>query len=105
VPQSWAELPLTTQLLIETNDGEAAAVFKGVMGAELEALVLAGKWSAEPPAPRDEKAEREAAVAKWFADHPVPSPEEQEAQLRARLAEQEQMRINSMVATYGRWGA
>ena len=42
VPQSWEELPLTTRLVIETNDAEAAAVFRGSMGADLEAQVLAG---------------------------------------------------------------
>ncbi|QVV66768.1 hypothetical protein [Synechococcus sp. LA31] len=105
VPQSWDELPLTTRLLIEQGDAEAAQVFQGVMSAELEATVLAGKWGAEAPAPRDLAAEKEAAIAAWFDAHPIASPEEQERQLRERLAEQDVMRRNSMVATYGRWGA
>ena len=105
LPQSWEELPLTVQLLIESNDPEAAAVYRGVMPAALEAQVLAGKWSAEPPAPRDWAAERAAAIDAALASLPVqPTPEEQAVQLRERQAENEAARINSYVNTYGRWG-
>jgi hypothetical protein len=104
VPTSWEQIgSLGLKLKVESDDPELASVLKGQMPADLELAVISGKWSEEAPAPRDEKAEREAAVAKWFADHPVASPEEQQRQLNERLAEQEQMRINSMVATYGRW--
>jgi hypothetical protein len=106
VPTSWEQIgSLGLQLQIESVDPELAAVLKGQMPAELELAVVSGKWSEEAPKPRDEKAEREAAIAQWFADHPVASPEEQERALRERLAEQDRMRLNSMVATYGRWGA
>jgi hypothetical protein len=72
------------------------------MPAELELAVITGKWSDQPPTPRDEKAEREAAIAQWFADHPVPTPEEQERALKEKLAEQERQRFLSHATTYGR---
>ena len=106
LPQSWEELPLTIRLVIEANDAEAAAVYRGVMPAELEAQVLAGKWSAEGPAPRDWAAEKAAAIDAALASLPAPlTAEEQAAQVRERQAENDQARMNSFVTTYGRWGA
>jgi hypothetical protein len=106
LPQSWEELPLTIRLVIEANDAEAAAVYRGVMPAELEAQVLAGKWSAEGPAPRDWAAEKAAAIEAALASLPAPlTPEQQAAQVRERQVENDQARMNSFVATYGRWGA
>jgi hypothetical protein len=105
LPQSWAELPLTVQLLIESNDPEAAAVYRGVMPAELEAQVLAGKWSAEGPAPRDWAAEKAAAIEAALASLPAPlTPEQQAAKLRERQAELDAARRNSYVSAYGQWG-
>ena len=105
VPQTWDELPLTTRLLIEQGDAEAAAVFRGSMGADLEAQVLAGKWSAEAPAPRDLRAEKEAEIQAILGALPVKSPEQLEAEHQARLERIEEARRNSAVMATGRWGA
>lgn len=105
VPQSWDELPLTTRLVIETNDAEAAAVFKGEMSAELEAQVLTGKWSAEVPAPRDLRAEKEAAIQAVLSQLQPKSPEQLEAERLDRLAGQQEARINSAVMATGSWGS
>ena len=95
VPQTWEELPLTTRLVIETNDAEAAAVFRGSMGAELEAQVLAGKWSADVPTPRDLRAEKEAEIQSILGALPVKGQEQLEAEHQARLARIEEARLNS----------
>ena len=106
VPQSWEELSLTTRLQVEMGDPEAAAVFKGVMPAELEAKVLAGTWSSDVPAPRDLAAEREGAIQDALAGLPAAkTPEELNAELQARIADHEQARRNSAVMATGRWGA
>lgn len=86
MPQSWAELTFTQQLLIERDDPEAAAVFKGVMAPELEATVLAGQWSSDAPEPRDLAAEREQAIQQAMAGLAEQSQAMREANERRNAA-------------------
>ena len=96
IPERWEEIPLTTRLVIETQDAEAAAVFKGIMPSELEALVLAGKWSSEPVAPRDFRKEREAELQAALANLTIEGQEALKARIDQQNAQHEQARQNSL---------
>lgn len=96
IPETWEEVPLTTRLIIETQDAEAAAVFKGQMNSELEAQVLSGQWSNEPTAFRDLAAEREAQIQASLAQLTIRGQEELEQRLQERLANEQVARQNSL---------
>lgn len=96
IPQKWDEIPLTTQLRITTGDPEAAAVFKGVMPSELEAQVMEGKWSSEPVAPIDERAEYERKIQEALSTLQVKGIETLSAETAARLQDQRTAQLNSL---------
>jgi hypothetical protein len=96
VPETWAEVPFSTQLLIEVNDVESAAVFKGVMPAELEAQVLAGKWSDEAPEPRDFRKEHEAELQAALENLTYENQEQIQARFAQEQADHAQARQNSL---------
>ena len=96
VPETWAEVPFTTQMVIEVNDPESAAVFKGVMPSELESLVLAGQWSDEALAPRDFRKEHEAELQAALANLTIEGQEALKARIDAQNEQNEQARQNSL---------
>ena len=96
IPERWEEIPFTTQMVIEVNDAEAAAVFKGVMPAELEAQVLAGQWSDEAPEPRDFRKEHEAELQAALANLTYENQEQIQARFAQEQADHAQARQNSL---------
>ncbi len=96
IPETWEEIPLTTRLIIETQDAEAAAVFKGVMPSDLEAQVLSGKWSSEPLAPRDFRKEHEAELQAALANLTIEGQEALKERIDRQNADHEQARQNSL---------
>lgn len=77
------------------------------MSADTELALLQGKIDAEPVAVKTEqqlRQEKEAAIQAAFAGMPpAKTAEELEAQTKARLADQRQAQLNSMVMSTGRW--
>lgn len=96
IPERWEEVPFTTQMVIEVNDAEAAAVFKGVMPSELEALVLAGQWSDEALEPRDFRKEHEAELQAALANLTIEGQEALKARIDAQNEQHAQARQNSL---------
>jgi hypothetical protein len=96
VPERWDEVPLTARLVIETQDAEAGQVFKGRMSAELEAQVLAGKWSDEAPEPRDFRKEHEAELQAALANLTYENQEQIQARFAQEQADHAQARQNSL---------
>ena len=96
IPERWEEIPFTTQMVIEVNDAEAAAVFKGVMPAELEAQVLAGEWSDEAREPRDFRKEHEAELQAALANLTYENQEQIQARFAQEQADHAQVRMNSL---------
>ena len=96
VPEKWAEVPFTTQMVIEVNDPESAAVFKNVMPAELEAQVLAGQWSDEAPEPRDFRKEHEAELQAALESLTYENQEQIQARFAQEQADHAQARQNSL---------
>lgn len=108
IPASWDELPTTLQLQIQGVDPVLAEIWSGRMSADTELALLQGKIDAEPVAVKTEqqlRQEKEAAIAAAFEAMGTPkTAEELEAQTKARLADQRQAQLNSMVMSTGRWG-
>lgn len=98
IPQTWDEIPLSTRLNIETQDSEAASVFKGrgFMSNEVESKVLAGHWESDPLPTRDFAAERREALNAAAAALTFSSPEEIEAKHQQDRIDQEAARLNSL---------
>lgn len=96
IPERWEEIPFTTQLVIEVNDGEAAQVFKGRMSAELEAQVLSGQWSDEAPEPRDFRKEHEAELQAALESLTYENQEQIQARFAQEQADHAQARQNSL---------
>lgn len=96
VPQNWSDLPLTTALLIESNDPEAAAVFKGKMGPELECRVLSGDWADAEPVIVDHQAERQASIDAALAQLTPRTQEELQQRIQDRLENEQAQRQNSL---------
>ena len=96
IPERWEEIPFTTQMVIEVNDPESAAVFKGIMPSELEALVLAGQWSDEAPAPRDFRKEHEAELQAALESLTYENQEQIQARFAQEQADHAQARQNSL---------
>lgn len=68
VPTEWNQIGnLTLQMAIEQADPELAAVLKGQMNGDLEIAVAEGSLSDKAPAPRDLKAEHDAAINEAMA--------------------------------------
>ena len=96
IPERWEEIPFTTQMVIEVNDPESAAVFKGVMPSELESLVLAGEWSDEAPEPRDFRKEHEAELQAALENLSYENQEQIQARFAQEQADHAQARQNSL---------
>jgi hypothetical protein len=104
--RGWGDLNVTEQLTVEVRDSVLASVLKNQMSGETELEVLSGKFSDTAPLVKSDAELREEAIAAAFAAlPPIATPEEQAARLRERQVESDQARMNSFVATYGRWGA
>ena len=98
VPNTWGEIPLTIRLNIESQDFEAASVFKGrgFMSAEVESKVLSGTWSSDPAPTRNFDKERRDALDAAAAALTFSTPEEIEAKHQQRRLDEEAARINSL---------
>ena len=98
IPETWGEIPLTTRLNIESQDFEAASVFKGrgFMSADVESKVLSGTWCSDPVPTRNFDKERREALDAAAAALTFSTPEEIEAKHQQERAIQESARMNSL---------
>lgn len=107
IPASWDELPTTLRLRIQGVDPVLAEIWSGRMSADVELALLKGEISADPVTPKTEqqlREEKEAAILAVFAEMgPAKTSEQLDAELKQRLADQDQARMNSLVQSTGRW--